>query len=164
MICSSQKRRKPPPSETCRYRTKREDDRPPSPTRMNRDIVWHVLYDTDMELIRDITLPAARRAEESSSGSSEIVNFVLHCRNLTAMRALFFIVLNVDEELREDVCSAEFCKQVWTHHGRPVPLCPYKATRFFQDMEESCIHRWMRNEQCTAASLVDTLIALYLCS
>lgn len=136
-----------------------------SPLHMNRDILWHVLYDTDMELIRDLTLPAARRAEEDSSGSSEIVDFVNMCKNLTAMRVLFFIVLNVDEQLRADICSKAFCDTaVWTSHGKPAMLDGYKATRFFQDVEEECIHTWMRNEQCTATAMVEKLRVLYTCS
>ena len=146
------------------YKSKLVDERPASPSRMNRDVLWHVLYDDDIELIRDITLPSAIRLENESSGTSEIVSYVELCKNLSAMKALFFVSLNVDDKLREDVCSTEFCNKIWTCHGRPIPICPYKASRFFQDMEEACIHPWMRNEQCTATEMVDSLRMLYMIS
>ena len=139
-------------------------DRAGCPTRMNKDVVWHVLYDDDIELIRDITMPSALRIENESSGTSEIISYVELCKNLSAMQTLFFVALNADERLREDVCSSDFCATVWTSHGKPLPVCSYKATRLFQDMEESCIHPWMRNEQCTAAEMVDSIRMLYTIS
>lgn len=147
------------------YCTKNDRTRTASPSRMNRDILWHVLYDSDLELIRDITLPSAQRMEnEKSSGNSEIISYVELCKNLTVMRALFFVLLNIDEQLRSDVCSVDFCSRVWTCHGKPAPLCSFKASRFFQDLETSCIHGWMRNERCTAAVLVENIRILYTCS
>lgn len=146
------------------YSTK-DTERPVSPSRMNRDILWHVLYDSDIELIRDITLPATILAEETnSSGTSEIINYVKLCKNMNVMRTMFFIILNIDETLRADVCSPTFCRSVWTVHGRPTPLCPYKASRFFQDLEETCIHAWMRNERCTTTNMIENLRLLYMCS
>ncbi len=145
------------------YKTKLLD-RPASPTRMNRDILWHVLYDDDIELIRDITLPSAIRIENESSGVSEIVSYVELCKSLSAMRALFFVALNVDEQLRENVCSFPWTSTIWTCHGKPTPLCPYKASRFFLDLEEACIHPWMRNEHCTAMEMVDCVRMLYTIS
>jgi hypothetical protein len=139
-------------------------NRQASPVKMNKDILCHVLYDDDIELIRDLTLPAAQRSEEESSGSSEIVYYVQKCRNLSVMRALFFILLNVDSQLREDVVSSQFCNEVWTRHGKPVPMCPYKATRFFKTMQNECIHTWMRDERCTAAQMVHNIRSLYICS
>lgn len=164
MICGTVRKK----SKLCQnpeytYRTKLLD-RPASPTRMNRDILWHALYDDDIELLREITLPSAVRIENDSSGVSEIVSYVELCGSLSAMRALFFVALNVDEQLREDICSTSWTSQVWTCHGKPTPLCPYKATRFFQDLEESCIHPWMRNEQCTAMEMVDCVRMLYTIS
>jgi hypothetical protein len=164
MICGGGKKNKKSVAAQYTYTTKLADDRTTSPLRMNRDIIWHVLYDTDMELIRDLTLPAAKCAETDSSGSSEIVSYVEMCKNLTAMRVLFFIVLNVNEQLRADVCSRPFCDSVWSYHGKPAPFDGHKATRFFQDVEESCIHSWMRNEQCTATAMVENLRILYTCS
>lgn len=140
------------------------DARPASPTRMHKDLMWHVLYDKDIELIRDITLPAAERAEAGSSGTSEIVEYVKLCKNLAAMRTLFFVILNIDEQLRADICSADFCRAVWTSHGSPSAVCPHKATRFFQDIETTAVHPWMRSEQCSAAEFVDIARVLYMCS
>ena len=113
------------------YKTKLVDV-PACPHKMHQDVLWHVLYDDDLELIRDITLPSVTRIELESSGSSEIVSYVEICNNLSAMQTLFFIALNADEILRADLCSPTFCSTIWTCHGRPIPLCPYKATRFFQ--------------------------------
>ncbi len=146
------------------YSTRPEADRPANALGMSKDILWHVLYDTDIDLVRDITLPAARRAEASSSGTSEIVEYTQLSQGITASRALFFVVLNVDETLRANICSQDFCSSVWTAHGCPAPLQPHKATRFFLDVQDACIHPWMRNEQCSAAELVDSVRELYLCS
>lgn len=168
MICTNQnqqqsggKKRK---KKTYDYTTDPKDDRPASPRGMRKDILWHVLYDTDIHLVRALTLPAAQRAEASSSGKSEIIEYTNLSQGITASRALFFLVLNVDEKLRADVCSAQFCDTVWTAHGIPVPFDPYKATRFFLDIQEACIHPWMRNERCSAADLVESIRELYMCS
>lgn len=137
--------------------------RPTSPTRMNRDMLWHVLYDDDMELMRCITLKSARRMEAFSAGKSEIINIVEKCDSLTTMRCLFFLLLNVDDSMRADVCCPVFCSKVWTSHGSPVPLEGYKATRFFQDFGVQCIHSWIRNEMKSTTYLVDELRMLYTC-
>ena len=159
------KRRQQQHPTTFTYSTKLSGDaRPASPTRMDRDMMWHVLYDTDIELIRDIIMPAAVRAEEGSSGSSEIVEYVRLCKNLAAMRTLFFVILNIDEQLRADICDDGFCGTVWTSHGTPSVVCPHKATRFFQDIETTAVHPWMRSEQCSAAEFVDIVRVLYMCS
>lgn len=139
-------------------------ERATSPSRMNKDIMWHVLYDNDMDLIRNITLRSAIRMEEYSSGDSEIVTMVKECTDsLTRLRVLFFLLLNVDDTLREEICSSQFCNSVWTTHGCPAPVDQYKATRFFQDFGVQCIHSWIRNESKCATYLLDELRMLYIC-
>lgn len=142
----------------------RDAERPASPSRMGKDILWHVLYEPDTELIRDVTMPAALRVQEYSGGDSELVEFVQQCKNISAMRVLFFIVLSVDSELREAVVCPEKCKLVWTVHGCPAPMCPHKANRFFLDLTTQCIHRWMRNESNGVEFLLDSIRMTYLCS
>ena len=131
---------------------------------MNKDILWHVLYDTDIELIRDMTIPAALRVHDYSGSESEIVQFVRACQNMSVMRVLFFIILSVDSELREAVVCQERCNLVWTAHGCPAALCPHKGNRFFTDLTEQCIHRWMRNESNGVDFLIDSIRMTYLCS
>jgi hypothetical protein len=146
-----------------RYATRRTGS-PTHATAQKRDLLWHVLYSDDAELIRDITLPAAVRAEEDSAGESEIVNYAKMCSNLNGIRTIFFVVLNVDETLRADIVCPEFCNSVWTQHGTPTPVCGLKAARFFSDLEAECIHPWMRNETVTTSYLVDSIRMLYISS
>lgn len=128
------------------------------------DIMLHVLFDDDLELVRRICVPSALRVQAESSGPTNIVRYTRGCLNMTVMRSLFFILLQADPQLRCDVVSAAFCGTVMTAHGRPAPACPHKATRFFQHMRDDCIHVWLRNGQHSALEMVESIKMLYVCS
>jgi hypothetical protein len=131
---------------------------------MKRDLLWHVLYDDDLELMRHILLQPTRRAQDAASEPTLILHHVRRCANVACMRVLFFCILAADEQLRADITSPAWCSRIWTTHGKCVHLEHHKAERFYKDLLPECIHRWMRHEEETCSRLVDSLRMLYLCS
>lgn len=129
-----------------------------------KDILWHVLYDTDMELMKQISIPSSKRM--AAYGKADGIDTMLSdTKALTVIRVIFFILLNIDEDLRATVCSMEECSKITsTRHGRIVPLCPYKADRFFKDLNAKCVPSWMRNETKSITEFLEELRMLYLVS
>jgi hypothetical protein len=129
-----------------------------------KDILWHVLYDTDTAFIKSILLPSAKRMAEYGN-TDGLHQLAQQTQALTVMRVIFFILLNVDEELRRIVCSPEECSKITSpKHGKIIQLCPYKAARLFQDINTKCVHVWMRNETKGMSELLEELKMLYLVS
>lgn len=111
-----------------------------------------------------MTVQASIRAQQGASGETDIVLYTSGCQNLACMRVLFFCVLAADDQLREAITDKTFCSQIWTTHGRVVPLNHHKAEQFYKNLLQSCIHVWMRKEQDSCTKLVDSIRMLYLCS
>lgn len=129
-----------------------------------KDLLWHVLYDTDVDFMKTFTLPSSQRMAEY--GKADGIHTILKDTNaLTVVRVIFFILLNIDEELRRIVCSPEECAKITSpKHGSVAVLCPYKADRFFRDLDTKCVHGWMRNETKSITEFLEDLRMLYLVS
>jgi hypothetical protein len=129
-----------------------------------RDILWHVLYDTDIDFMKQVCIPSSRRM--AAYGKADGIDVMLRESGaLTVVRVIFFILLNIDEELRSTVCSASECRTIMsTKHGRVSQLCPYKADRFFKDLNAKCVPSWMRNETKSITEFLEELRMLYLVS
>lgn len=123
-----------------------------------------MLYDTDVAFMKSILLPSSKRMADY--GKTEGIHELLqHTQALTVVRVTFFILLNVDEELRRIVCSAEECSKITSNkHGHVVQMDPYKADRFFRDLNTKCVHGWMRNETKSISEFLEELRMLYLVS
>lgn len=130
----------------------------------SKDILWHVLYDNDVQFIKSVCLPSAKHMAEYGK-TDGLHKLIEKAEALTVVRAVFFILLNIDEDLRKMVCSKEECSRITSpRHGRVAHLCPFKADRFFRDLNVKCVHSWMRNETKSITEFVEELRMLYLVS
>lgn len=130
-----------------------------------KDILWHVLYDTDIQFIKEIALPSAKRMAAYGNTDGLLNMLDAESSAMTLVRVIFFILLNIDEKFRSDVCSAEYCSKIHSpKHGKVMPLCPYKADRFFRDLNTKCVSSWMRNETKSMSIFLEELRMLYLVS
>lgn len=149
-----------------------------------RDALWHVLYGLDTQdlaaccnivsneqsaadiyisFIKAIALPSAKRMAEHGR-SDDLLNLLRDTKALTQCRAIFFLLLNVDEEFRRIVCDPEECLGLNIGTAKVAPLCPYKAERFFRDLDTKCVHAWLRNETKSISVFLEELRMLYLVS
>lgn len=130
-----------------------------------KDLLWHVLYDTDIEFMKTISLPSAKRMAEYGKTDGLLKMLESIKTQTTIARVIFFILLNIDEELRRIVCSMEECSKITSpRHGKIMPMCHYKADRFFRDLNTKCVHAWMRNETKSMSEFLEELRMLYLVS
>lgn len=130
-----------------------------------KDILWHVLYDTDIEFMKTVSLPSAKRMAEYGKTDGLYNMLDTMKTETTVVRIIFFILLNIDEELRRIVCTAEECSKITSpRHGKIISMCPCKADRFFRDLNTKCVHAWMRNETKSMSEFLEELRMLYLVS
>lgn len=157
-----------------------------------RDALWHVLYglsqqdlaaccnilnssssnndehnststDIYISFIKKLALPSAQRMAQHGK-SEDLMNLLRDTSALTECRVIFFLLLNVDEEFRRVVCDPAECMGLNIGTAKVAPLCPYKAERFFRDLDTKCVHAWLRNETKSISMFLEEIRMLYLVS
>lgn len=120
------------------------------------DLVLHVLFNNNIEFIRNHCRAAIQNLGNKgvSTVALDAVHNLATTGNLTVVRAIFFLLLHVDEHSRELVSRGGGAWQV-------CPMDPYKAARFFTYLE-SVIHRWIQDERESALALVNNIEHEYI--
>lgn len=72
---------------------------------------------------------------------------------------LFFLLVNVDNTLRELLCTATVHEQCI--HLRD--MCPHKARKFFPALHHA-IDAWLQNERLQTSTLVRSIEDAYICA
>ncbi len=74
---------------------------------------------------------------------------------MAALRVLFFLLLNQDHRMRVRLC-----------HGRVAPhldpVCAYKACSLYEQLRDSVVPAWIKNENITLLDLAENLKDAYL--
>jgi len=73
------------------------------------------------------------------------------------LRASFFILLNQDSKMRNSLCTKRTLPYLQT-------LCPHKACRFYDYLNESVVPEWVKNESIHLLDFVESLKESYLVS
>lgn len=175
-----------------------------------RDILFHVIYGNDEKMIVDFIRAGASRLViiiiirliadyevEIKTATTRRLYSITGCEDLNKMvgeivnrteevginklRALFFIVLNMDMPLKEYICEPNDVKLYSVAMGLPssskndVSLMhsysmigtkkmePPKAKRFMLELRDS-INSWLANERLTCSDLVTKIKEEYLVS
>ena len=74
---------------------------------------------------------------------------------LAGLRVRFFLLLNQDQRMRSRLC-----------HGRVAvylnPVCAYKACNLYEQLRETVVPAWIKNENVTLLDLAESLKDAYL--
>lgn len=132
-------------------------------TRQCQDILMHLLYSGNCEvLLRTLIMQSIHNiaAEHPSSGGvrQALLPFIpTQTTPPATLRAVFFILLNQDSKMRDSLCAKRML------HYLPE-LCPHKACRFYDSLNESVVVEWIKNENVHLLEFVESLKETYLVS
>ena len=120
------------------------------------DLVLHVLFNNNIEFIRNHIRAAMENLHRRgvSSEALDAMRGLATAGSITVVRAIFFLLLHVDEHSREAVSRGGGAWQV-------CAMDPYKAARFFTYLE-SVIHRWIQDERESTHSFVNNIEHEYI--
>ena len=94
----------------------------------------------------------------SSDGVKSVLDyFVVQPDNISfsMLRAIFFLLLSKDAIMRKKLCETRI------NWFLPI-LCPYKACRFYQEMDTVVINKWIKDERVTIVDLDESIRDAYL--
>ena len=131
-----------------------------TPPGQYQDILMHLIYSGGAEpLLRsliaecmrniadDFPTPGVRAALASLAPTSETP--------IAALRVLFFLLLNQDHRMRIRLCHGKIAPYL-------NPVCAYKACNLYEQLRESVVPAWIKNETVTLLDLAENLKDAYL--
>jgi len=109
----------------------------------NKDMVFHVLYNTDCEMTRFYVNRSLRRLDS---------DWDVNTADAETLGVMFVALLDKDIELKNEVLSGLQGVQ---------PMCPQKAERLFLGMRSEVVEPWLTDESQTKEDLLSRIMALY---
>ena len=123
-----------------------------------QDMYFHLLYGGDTGHIRRLISRSADNIakEYPTEGVREALCGLAPGPddNMFVLRARFFILLSVDSDMRNFVATYS--------SSTVTPFCPYKASRFYDELIDVILPGWIKNENKTLHSLIDSIREAYL--
>jgi len=125
-----------------------------------KDVLFHVLYGANLDYIgrlveESVINVAAEYPSESVIDALQTLRPTegdsLHC-----LQIKFFVLLNEDERMRARLATL--------NSPAVAGLCPHKAERFYDALNDELIPVWVKDERISPADFVDRLRQSYLCS
>ena len=134
-------------------------------TRQCQDILMHILYSGNSDvLLRSLIMQSINNiaAEHPSSEGvrQALIPFIpTQERPMSSamLRSVFFILLNQDSAMRDSLCNKRIISYL-------PELCPHKACRLYDNLKDSVIMEWIKNEGVHLLEFVDNLKEAYLVS
>ena len=126
-----------------------------------QDILMHLLYSGGSEqLLRSLITQSVRNITAEYGASNGVKAALAHYvppqqSSLAFLRAMFFVLLDQDSTMRSELCSKRFLPSL------PV-VCPFKACRFFDQLHDSVVVQWVKNESIDLLQLEESLKEAYL--
>lgn len=142
----------------------------------NRDIIFYVLYGGDTALVRGMILHMIGRLH-SITNCDTLSAVHAHAMNNQGaggswLKALWILLMNVDMKTKEVIVNPQdrkLVRECFNNDEETARLLssltsidPAKARRFWVDLQEDTIPRWMENEVMTPSDLVSRVKDLYL--
>ena len=131
-----------------------------TPPGQYQDILMHIIYSGGAEpLLRSLIAESTRNISEDfpTSGVRAALASLAPAADtpLAGLRVRFFLLLNQDFRMRVRLC-----------HGKVAvylkPVCAYKACRLYEQLRESVVPAWIKNETITLLDLDENLKDIYL--
>jgi hypothetical protein len=131
-----------------------------TPPGQYRDILMHIIYSGGAEpllrslisesmqnIAEDFPTPGVRAALASFAPVGET--------SLAALRVRFFLLLNQDHRMRVRLCHGKLSPHL-------DPVCVYKACNLYEQLRETVVPMWIKNETITILDLAEQLKDSYL--
>ena len=131
--------------------------------RQCQDILMHLLYSGGSEpLLRCLIAQSIRNITEEygqSKGVRDALGLYILPKqaSLALLRAVFFVLLNQDGSMRAALCAKRFLPSL------PV-VCPHKACRLYDQLKDTVVVEWVKNESIDLLQLEESLKEAYLVS
>ena len=77
--------------------------------------------------------------------------------SLALLRAVFFVLLNQDSRMRVALCGKRFLPSL-------SALCPHKACRLYDQLKDTVVVEWVKNESIDLLQFEESLKEAYLVS
>ena len=131
-----------------------------TPPGQYQDILMHVIYSGGADpLLRSLISESLKNISEdfpTPGVKTALASLAPDAHTpLSALRVLFFLLLNQDHRMRVRLC-----------HGRIAPylnpICAYKACSLYGLLKESVVPAWIKNETITLLDLAENLKDAYL--
>ena len=132
-----------------------------------RDMLSHVLYGSNRELVVRLIEESVVNLGREYSGSEGVVDALQQLRPregeaLCRLQIKFFVLLNEDETMRRNLSNVR--EEGQTGMLMVCSLCPFKAERFYDSLCDELIPAWVKDSHVSHAAFVDSLRQAYLCS
>lgn len=131
--------------------------------RQCQDILMHLLYSGGSEtLLRSLIAQSIRNITEEYGACQGVRDalglYVLPKQaSLALLRAVFFVLLNQDSRMRAALCDKRFLPSL------PV-LCPHKACGLYDQLHNTVVVEWVKNELIDLLQFEESLKEAYLVS
>ena len=130
------------------------------PQSSENDIVMHLLFNGgSIALLRALISESVRNISETFP--TEGVRSALRDispgpdASLACLRARFFLLLNMDHLMRSRLCQERVA-------GHLAPVCPHKACNLYDQLHETVVPLWIKDERIELQDFVERLKDAYL--
>lgn len=142
----------------------------------NKDIVFYVLYGGDTALVQTMIEHMIERLHRITNSNTLSVVHAIMLNNQKPgpdwHKALWILLMNTDMKMKEVIVNPQDKKlmrecfnndeQTTRVLSTLTSIDPAKARRFWVDLQEDTVPRWMENEAMTVSDLVKRVKDLYL--
>jgi len=128
----------------------------------HNDWLLQLLYGSDLDMLRKVIFKAAQSIEltHKCSHVTSVLLLMLSKPNdsINTLRVKMLVLLDQDEPTRAALCATGPSDLFPTR----IPVCPKKASGFFQGLHDELLPRWVKDESVTLGDLIEDARMLYL--
>jgi hypothetical protein len=121
----------------------------------------HILYGNCEELLHSLIIKIINSiaGDHASEGVRRALIPYIPSPNMSPamLKAIFFILLNQDNKMRDALCTTKVLPYLPT-------VCPYKACRLYDHLKDVVVVEWVKTESVHLLELVENLKEAYLVS
>ena len=124
------------------------------------DVLMHLLYNGgSTPLLRALIAESARNIAEDfpTDGVKEALQAIAPApdASLACLRARFFLLLNQDHRMRARLCQERVA-------GHLSPVCEHKACSLYDQLHDTVIPQWIKDERISLLDFAENLKDAYL--
>jgi hypothetical protein len=131
-----------------------------TPPGQYQDILMHLIYSGGADpLLRTLIADSMRNIAEDfpTPGVGTALALLAPSADtpLAGLRVRFFLLLNQDQRMRSRLCHGVVAVYL-------SPVCPYKACNLYEQLRDTVVPMWIKNETVSVLDLSDRLKDAYL--
>jgi hypothetical protein len=130
------------------------------PQGSDTDVLMHLLYNGGaVPLLRALISESMQNIAEDfpTEGVREALRQLSPPpdASLACLRARFFLLLNQDHRMRTRLCQERVA-------GHLAPVCAHKACNLYDQLSDTVVTQWIKDERITLLDFIDRLKDAYL--